>query len=322
MNEVSEAWYTIAHWRGVGPKTLHALREALGTDNNEAMLEVAAGNLTSVSTLKHSDLNRLSEALLEPVTEIEPSFAELSDAGVEAVYIGHEYYPAKLVQRLGRDAPPILYCSGYLSLLNADSVAIVGARDASPDALVYADQLAANFASHGINVVSGFARGIDTAAHQGALSAGGTTTFVLSSGICDSSVRRGLSELGESRDAVALSQFEPREPWRARNAMVRNRTVCALAGAVVVVQSGVERDTSGKMSGSFDAARGALKMRVPLFVVTSDAFESTPSGNQRLIELGAIAIDPRSDGAAFVIDAVAGSPSAGGFEPAQLRLLA
>lgn len=321
MNNVAEAWYALAHLRGIGPKTLHALREALGSEHSEMVVEVAAGDLRRVSGMRKANLERLVEAFRQPVTELDPSYEVLVNSGVEIIHLGHDLYPPNLVDGLGREAPPILYCSGYLPLLVARSVAIVGARHATPDALGYAAQLAAEFSGLGLNVVSGFATGIDASAHSSALAADGTTTFVLSSGLCDSSVRRGLSELGESRSSLALSQFEPNEPWRARNAMARNKTVCALADAVVVIQSGVERDATGKLSGSFDAAKAALSMRLPLFVVAPDAFESIPAGNQRLLELGANAIDPRSNGAALVVHALT-ARSQDKTDPEQLRLLA
>jgi len=209
------------------------------------------------------------------------------------VYPGSKYYPERLLP-LAEQYPisPVLFCIGLLSLLKSEGVAIVGSRHPSEESLRIAKKLASDLALSGKNIVSGYAKGIDTSAHLGALEAGGTTTIVIGSGIKGFSIRREFNDFNLARDALVVSQFAPNERWSGVNAMARNKTVCILAEAVVVVESGKERDNQGKMSGTFDAARSALKLQIPLFVFSPASFKRQPSGNSELIKLGGIEITP------------------------------
>lgn len=74
--------------------------------------------------------------------------------------------------------------------------------------------------------------------------------------------------------------------------MARNKLVCALSKAVVVIESGPERDTQGKMSGTFNTAKAALDMNLPLFVLNPNFFDNPPKGNEALIALGGYSLDP------------------------------
>ena len=86
---------------------------------------------------------------------------------------------------------------------------------------------------------------------------------------------------------LLVSQFKPNEPWGAHNAMVRNKLVCALSKAVIVISSGPEKDQKGRMSGTFDAGKTALKLGIPLFVLSPNLLSTKPEGNAQLIKMGA-----------------------------------
>ncbi len=101
-------------------------------------------------------------------------------ASIAAIPWSDAAYPAALTTIV--DPPPVLWSRGRLDVLSAPSVAIVGSRAASPYGLAVAEQLAADLAASGVVIVSGLARGVDSAAHRGALSAGGRTVAVLGSG--------------------------------------------------------------------------------------------------------------------------------------------
>src|SRR6185369_15641834 len=101
-------------------------------------------------------------------------------ASIAAVPWSDPAYPAALTTIA--DPPPVLWTRGGAAALSAPSVAIVGSRAASPYGLAVAEQLAADLAARGLIIVSGLARGVDSAAHRGALSAGGLTVAVLGSG--------------------------------------------------------------------------------------------------------------------------------------------
>ena len=152
-----------------------------------------------------------------------------------------------------------------------------------------------------MNVVSGHAKGVDSTAHLAALEANGTTTLVLPYGINELRQKREFKKYNWNQDVLAVSQFSPDARWLARNAMIRNRLICALSKAVVVIESGPERDAKGKMSGTFDSGKTALDMKLPLFVVDPAYFENPPKGNADLITLGGCTLDP-SDGTAQVLN--------------------
>ncbi len=161
----------------------------------------------------------------------------------------------------------------------------------SSKGILIARKLAGDLARSGINVVSGYAKGVDSEAHLGALEAEGTTTIVLPYGIKELHQKKMFKEFDWKRDVLAVSQFDPSVKWLASNAMIRNKLVCAISKAVVVIESGPERDTQGKMSGTFNTGITTLKMGLPLFVVKPSCLDNPPNGNVSLIELGGIGLD-------------------------------
>jgi DNA protecting protein DprA len=162
-------------------------------------------------------------------------------------------YPAAL--REMPDAPATLYVCGRLLETDALAVAIVGSRRATFYGLDVAETLAADLAARGVTIVSGLARGIDAAAHRGALRVGGRTIAVLGSGadvIYPAEHRRLAAEIAE-RGAV-LSQFAPGTPPLPQNFPARNRVIAALSLAVVVVEA--DHRAPGRGTGA-RGARGA-----------------------------------------------------------------
>ena len=167
------------------------------------------------------------------------------------------------------------------------SVAIVGSRAATPLGLVFTRMLAADLAAAGLTIVSGLARGIDTAAHEGALEAAGRTVAVLGCGI-DSVYPRENAALARSictRGAV-VSEFAPGTgPWK-HNFPRRNRTIAGWCRATIVVEAGVR-------SGSLHTARTALEEGREVMAVPGHPTLSGSAGTNALLR----------DGAALVRDA-------------------
>ena len=184
-------------------------------------------------------------------------------------------------------------------LLTSDSVAIVGSRNVSDMGACIARELAGQLAIKKFNIVSGYAKGVDHYAHLGALAAEGTTTMVLPYGIMKLRQDSAFREFNWREDVLVVSQFNPGDRWREHNAMIRNKLICALSKAVVVIESGPERDAQGKMSGTFNTAQTALRMNLPLFVISPECLDNPPNGNENLIDLGGERLNP--DGAAETI---------------------
>ncbi len=203
----------------------------------------------------------------------------LASRGITLRTLADEAYPARLRDRLGSKAPPVLFTAGDPSILAAGGVAIVGSRDVDDAGSAFAESIAAEAARAGRVVVSGGARGVDQVALIAALQAGGRVAGLLPEGL-----ERRLRESG-TRSAIAEGQlalaspYHPGAPFSAGAAMGRNKLVYTLSDVAVVVAS-----ASGA-GGTWAGAVEAINARwVPVFVRTEPG---SPQGNADLVGLGA-----------------------------------
>ena len=191
---------------------------------------------------------------------------------------GDPRYPALLG---AIPTPPRLFVRGALSDEDALALAIVGSRRPSPYGLAVAEGLASDLAARGVTIVSGLARGIDTAAHRGALAVGGRTLAVLGCGLDVVYPRENtlLAREIEARGAL-LSQFAPGVPALAGHFPARNRTLAGLALGVVVVEA-------AEKSGALITAGFAGDLGRETFAVPGRITSLTSAGANRLIQDGA-----------------------------------
>ena len=178
-------------------------------------------------------------------------------------------------------APPALWVRGAFVVADALAVAIVGARRATPYGVGVAERLAADLAARGVTIVSGFARGIDTAAHRGALAAGGRTLAILASGVdvVYPPENRALALEIEGHGAL-VSQFAPGTPALPRHFRARNRTLAGLALGVLVVEA-------AERSGALITAGFAGDLGREVFAVPGRITSDASAGANRLIQDGA-----------------------------------
>jgi DNA processing protein len=190
-----------------------------------------------------------------------------------------ENYPAALRQII--DPPLALWFEGSLSHLTPASIAVVGSRDASHYGVGAARRLSADLAEAGVAVVSGLARGIDAAAHEAVLDAGGVTIAVLGTGI-DLTYPRGNRRLFARmrREGLIVTEFPPGTPPRAANFPIRNRVISGLTRGTVIVEA------TGR-SGSLITARMAAEQGREVFAVPGSIFARGSEGCHRLIQYGA-----------------------------------
>jgi len=214
----------------------------------------------------------------------------LRSRGIWVVTIADDAYPARLTERLGVDAPPVLFGSGHVGSghfgsgdaagLDRGGIAIVGSRDADAAAVAFTERLAWAAARGGIPVVSGGARGIDVAAMRAAADTGGTVVGVLPEG-----VERRLRE-ADTRAAVAggqailVSPYHPGAAFSAGAAMGRNKIIYGLSDLAVVVSSAV--GSGGTWAGAIEAIEGGW---VPVLVRDGP---DAPDGNRALIGKGGV----------------------------------
>jgi len=188
-------------------------------------------------------------------------------------------YPALL--REVPTAPATLYVRGALMESDALAVAIVGSRRATSYGLDVAEMLASDLAARGVTIVSGLARGIDSAAHRGALRVGGRTVAVLGAGVdvvYPPENRRLAAEVAE-RGAL-LSQFVPGTPPLPHNFPTRNAVIAGMSLAVVVVEA-------AERSGSLITARLGAELGREVLAVPGRITALESRGSNRLIQDGA-----------------------------------
>jgi DNA processing protein len=241
----------------------------------EAVVEMLAGK--PLSTHAWRRLRRAAAASLEAAR----------NAGIDPVPWGEPRYPPLLASVA--DAPPMLWVRGAVDTLTRPAVALVGSRAASPYGLETAHHLAADLAAAGLVVVSGLARGVDSAAHRGALVSGGDTVAVLGSGadVIYPPEHEDLAAAIAGHGAV-VSELPPGEPPRAFHFPARNRIISGLSLAVVVVEA-------TEKSGSLITARCALDQGRAVLAVPGNILSGRHRGSHALIKDGAAVVESAED---------------------------
>jgi len=208
-------------------------------------------------------------------------------AGLEPVVWQDPRYPP-LVAEI-HDPPPVLWVRGRPEALSAPAVALVGARAATAQALEAARTLAAGLARRGVVVVSGLARGVDSAAHRGALAAGGVTVGVLGSGgdRLYPPEHAGLAAEMARRGAV-VTELAPGVAPLPEHFPLRNRIISGLVRALVVVEA-------AERSGSLITARLALEQGREVMAVPGTALSGRNRGAHALIRDGAKLVETPDD---------------------------
>jgi DNA protecting protein DprA len=238
------------------------------------------GSLLDAGLLQETLTASQVAALPKSRERVKRHWDELSKRNVRALSILDPAYPEGLKQTLGDEAPVLLLCVGNLELLKKTSVGFCGSREATEKGSATAWDSADLLAQRGVNIVSGFAAGVDMNAHRAALTAGGTTTVVLAEGILRFRVKKEIHGEWDEGRTLVVSEFGPNLPWSVSHAMQRNRTICGLSRAMILI----EARTSG---GSIQAGRDCLKLGLPLFAAVYEGMPESATGNDELLNQGA-----------------------------------
>lgn len=202
----------------------------------------------------------------------------LMRAGVRLITIHDELYPQRLREIF--DPPLLMFSLGRPELLSSPSIAIVGTRRPTPYGIAASERLSADLAKAGLTIVSGMARGIDTAAHRAALAEEGGTIAVLGCGVdvlYPSENRRLYQEI--SRNGLLLSEFPMGAPAYPQNFPIRNRIVSGLSLGVVIVEG-------AQHSGSAITAKLAMDQGREVFAVPGNITSKMSWGPNLLIKDG------------------------------------
>jgi DNA processing protein len=233
-------------------------------------LEAAALRRETIDAIKSAETRQRADRELE----------ELRKLGGEAVTLTDDRYPALL--RESYDPPIVLYCLGeFVRALTQPAVAIVGSRRCSTYGRNVAEMLARELAERGVTIVSGLARGVDSAAHRGALEGRGLTVAVMGTGL-DAVYPKENKRLAEkiAEHGALITEFPLGTPPVSQNFPFRNRVISGVALGVLVVE-GAER------SGSLITARLAYEQGRDVFAVPGNITSAKSFGPNYLIKDGA-----------------------------------
>lgn len=219
-----------------------------------------------------------------PTDKIEREIEGVIAAGARYLFHDQDHYPALLAEL--DSAPPIITCRGNLALANEPCVAMVGARNASGAATKLAREFAKSLAEAGLSVVSGLARGIDGAAHEGAMP---KTIGVIASGI-DITYPPQHEKLQEqiATEALLIAEQPPGTEPRGRHFPSRNRIIAGLASGTVVVEA-------APRSGSLITARLAGEAGREVMAIPGSPLDPRASGCNQLIRDGAVLVSSPED---------------------------
>lgn len=278
-----EAYIALNMIDGLGPVKVRSLVAALGSA--QAVFTATAEALLTASGVGKELARRIVEqrSSVDPVAEADRA----ARAGARIIAWGDADYPEPL--RAIHDPPLALYVRGTLEKHDRHALGIVGTRHATHYGLTVADRLSYQMAKVGFCVVSGLARGIDTAAHRGALKGGGRTIAVIGSAM-DTLYPPENAVLADeiaAHGAVISEYTMGREPDRT-TFPYRNRVISGLSMGVVVVEA-------GRTSGALQTADQALEQGRSVFAVPGRVDSPASKGTHRLIKTGARLVEDMDD---------------------------
>ena len=266
----------------VGPVTYRQILERYGTagDGLEALPELARRG------------GRRKPIKICPKSKAEDEMAAIEASGAQLLTLGEAEYP--LAMAVIYDAPPVVTTKGHAHLLARRAVGIVGARNASAAGVRFTRQIAAALGEHDLAIVSGLARGIDGAAHEGSLSSG--TIAVVAGGVdvVYPAEHQALYDQIAAQGLIIAEQPIGTKP-QGRHFPRRNRLISGLSLGVLVVEAALK-------SGSLITARMALEQGREVMAVPGSPLDPRCRGSNDLLRQGATLVEGEND----VLEAIGG----------------
>jgi DNA processing protein len=261
------SWLRLSRSENIGPVTFRSLMQRFGS---------ASAAITNLPELAKRGGKRQAVGIY-PKSAAEDDIERAASVGASFVTTNERGYPPYL--RHIHAAPPLICVAGNLDLAPQDAVAIVGARNASALGLKFTRMIAQRMAEAGLLVVSGLARGIDTAAHETTLKTG--TVAVIAGGIDhfyppeNEKLQRAIMEMG-----LLITEMVPGMAPKAEHFPRRNRIISGMSRAVIVVEAAMK-------SGSLITARLANEQGREVFAVPGSPLDPRSQGTNKLIKEGA-----------------------------------
>jgi DNA processing protein len=276
------------HWLALrlvpGLGTLGALKLLEKLKSPQAIFRASASELEAAGLSSALARNIASGCAFEDaITQQE----RMMKAGAMLISLHDRRYPARLREIF--DPPLVLFAIGRSELLHSHAIAVVGTRNPTPYGVAAAERLSADLARAGLSIVSGMARGIDTAAHKACLRENGDTIAVLGCGVdvlYPAYNRKLYEDIGKR--GLLVSEFPMGAPAYPQNFPIRNRIVSGLSLGVLVVEG-------AQHSGSAITARLAMDQGREVFAVPGNITSKMSWGPNLLIKQGAKLVQEWSD---------------------------
>jgi DNA processing protein len=271
----SEYWLALSRTPGLGATRGRKLVSRFGSPDavfHASLTELEAAGLPVVSAQ--------SIATGASLTKAEEELAKARTAEAKIITLGDDEYPERLAEIY--DPPLCLYIRGDGSLLSQPGIAMVGTRHPTPYGVGMAERLACDLSTRGVIIISGLARGVDTASHRGVVNAKGKTVAVLGTGV-DVIYPRENGKLADqilSLGGAIVSEFPVGTQALPQNFPIRNRIISGLSLGVLVVEA-------GEYSGTRITARCALEQSREVYAVPGNVTNKLSWGPNTLIKQGA-----------------------------------
>jgi DNA processing protein len=271
-------WLALSQTPGIGAGRGRKLIEHFGTVDR-----LFAASLTELEACGIPAASAQSLAMGKSLELAAAEYDRVREMGASVIVRGDAEYPRRLLEIY--DPPLVLYINGNQEILDSIGIAVIGTRHPTPYGIGMAERLACDLAARGVIIISGMARGIDTAAHRGALNAHGRTLAVWGTGIDEvyPKENRKLSEQILASGGAIVSEFPLGTFPAEQNFPLRNRIISGLSVGVLVVEG-------GEFSGTRITARCALEQGREVFAVPGNVTNKQAWGPNTLIKQGAALI--------------------------------
>lgn len=268
-------WLALSLTQGLGPSRIKKLIDHFGTAERvfqASLTELEAMGMRAVSAQSIATGQSLELALQE--------CAKATEAGARIISLTDPEYPSRLKEIY--DPPVILFVKGSVDVLAQPGIAMVGTRHPTPYGSGMAERLSTDLAARGLVIISGLARGIDTASHRGAVAAKGKTVGVLGTGI-DIMYPKENTRLTEQMLALGgalITEFPVGTSPAPQNFPIRNRIISGMSAGVLVVEA-------AEYSGTRITSRLALEQNRDVYAVPGNVTNKNSWGPNTLIKQGA-----------------------------------
>ncbi len=241
---------------------------------------VFAASLTELEAFGLAAASAQSIALGKSLELAAEEYDHARDEGAQVVVLGDAQYPKRLLEIY--DPPLALYVKGNADAIDKPGISVVGTRHPTPYGIGMAERLACDLAAHGLIIFSGMARGVDTAAHRGALNAHGCTVAIWGTGIDEvyPKENKKIAEQIIASGGAIITEFPLGTFPAPQNFPVRNRIISGISIGVLVVEA-------AEYSGTRVTARCALEQGREVFAVPGNVTNKTSWGPNTLIKQGA-----------------------------------